>query len=104
MEHSAGGFPTHGCTADIRQTTQAEGVRKLGLSHVGGSYDGIWVRRNVYLNLWALESSHSIHRNATYSGPLPGGGEEARIIGSQEVVVAGGADIHGPIGGERVVR
>ena len=46
----------------------------------------------------------TIHIDATYSGPLPGGRSEAGIAGYQEVVVAGGTGLLKPTGDGQGVK
>ena len=51
--------------------------------------------RDGDLHLQAPEYGRSIYCDATYSGPLPGGGAEAGITGFQVVVGAEGLDLAG---------
>ena len=98
---AVGGVSPQGGVVYLGQATQAVEVRDLVVPFIGGSYAGIWVGRDGYLHLQAPEFGHTIHRDMTYSGPLPGGGVEARNAGSQEVVGAGGAGLHRPMRGEQ---
>ena len=76
---SAGGIPPQGGMEDIVKSTQAVGGQDLEVPPIGGIYAGIWVGRYGDLHIKAPEYGHAIHCDATYCGPLPGGGSESGI-------------------------
>ena len=61
----------------------------------------IWVGKDGDRHLQAPEYGCAIYFDTNYSGPLPGGSKEARIVGDQELVVLGGNYLHNPTGGGR---
>ena len=94
-----GEVPPQGGAEYLGQTTHNSRRKDLGVPPVGGSYAVSKVVIDGDLHLKAPEYGHAIHCDNTYSGPIPGGGAEARIMDYKEAVGSGGSGISRPMGG-----
>ena len=67
--------------ADFGETVMDPGGKDLGIHHSIGDFTGGRIGGDGDLHLHAPEYGRTIHCDATYPGPSPGGGVESRIAG-----------------------